>query len=108
MEPGRGRIPERNNSQERYSTTDELSRSLEVEMAYIAQNAFFEVPVRWFEIPMSSHRRSFLQSGNETPSVPQATHDDNANGRPPGDTPQEAKPTAGNRNGPGLLLDERA
>jgi hypothetical protein len=108
MEPGRGRIPERNNSQERYSTTDELSRSLEVEMAYIAQNAFFEVPVRWFEIPMSSHRRSFVQSNSEVPSVPQVNHDEYADTRAPADSPPEARSAAGNRNGPGLLLDERA
>lgn len=57
---------------------------------------------------MSSHRRSFVQSGNETPSVPPGTQGESANDRPPADTSQESKPTTGNLNGPGLLLDERA
>ena len=77
-------------------------------MAYIAQTAFFEVPVKWFEIPMSSHRRSFVQSANEEASVARASHDVRTESRSPVDSPREAETAAGNRAGPGLLLDERA
>lgn len=57
---------------------------------------------------MSSHRRSFVHSGREVPSVPQTNNDEGAGARAPVGSTTEGKPIAGNRNGPGVLLDERA
>jgi hypothetical protein len=79
-----------------------------VGMAHIAQTAFFEIPVRWFELPMNPHRYSFAPPIDKGTSVSPAARDSEEQDRVSSDEQSQVQPEVVDRDGPGKLLNALA
>jgi hypothetical protein len=80
----------------------------EVGMAQIAKTAFFEIPVRWFELPMNPHRYNFAPPIDKGTSVSPAAEESEERNAVSREHRSEPQPEVDDRNGPGKLLNALA